>query len=61
MRAYKEGMLVKEKHGERWGDVVRVSEDGKRIEFHCKNKRCENVCLFEYEVEHYQPQGRVHA
>lgn len=57
MRSYEVGQLVKEKHGERWGDVVQVSEDGKRLEFHCKNKRVSNVCLFEYEVEHYKGKG----
>lgn len=54
MRAYSIGQLVKERHGDRWGDIVRVSEDGKRVEFHVKNKRQDNLCLFEYEVEHYK-------
>ena len=63
MRSYEAGQLVKEKHGERWGEVVAVLDEGKRIEVHIKNgpKLEFNPVFKEYELEHYSGKAKVHA
>lgn len=63
MRKYEVGQLVKERNGERWGEVITVLDEGKRIEVHIKNgPRLENNPVFsEYELEHYKGKGKVRA
>jgi hypothetical protein len=53
MRSYRPGQLVKERHGERWGEVVAVLDEGKRVEVHIKNgaKLEHNPVMREYEIE----------
>jgi len=63
MRHYEAGQLVKEKHGERWGSVVAVLDEGKRIEVHVRNgaKLEQNPVFREYELEHYQGKGKARS
>lgn len=56
MKTLKEGQLVKEKNGPRWGQVVKVLDDGKRAEVHVKNghKLEHNPVFGEYQLEPYK-------
>lgn len=56
MKQIQEGQLVKEKNGLRWGQVVRVLDDGKRVEVHIKNgpKLEHNPVYGEYQLEAYK-------